>query len=56
MFTLLPARTGNNTFDFADFDPEVSPTVKEHDSFECNKIFSNYMDSSESNSLSSFIS
>lgn len=31
---------GNNTCDFADFEPEVNPTVREHNSFEYNKIFS----------------
>jgi len=34
---------GNNTCDFAEFEPEVSPTVREHKSFERNKIFSGYI-------------
>lgn len=43
MFTPLPAGIGNNTCDFADFEPEVSPTVRENNSFEYSKIFSGYI-------------
>lgn len=64
--TMLPACMGNKSFqyfcnDFADFEPEVSLTVREHNHFEqSKKIFSGYISMglhpSESNSLSRHIS